>query len=228
MTRLPNLHLVRKISGAITYQFRVDDKDLGWALCTVNDATGELAVCSDWGNWQNLWGANPKHLGAENLTAFIANRCANDCHYLANKLTSPEQRNRFDPHETVRAFSRRLCERRLALGREYERMRWTTDPWHLDTFHGTPLTRELAREIWDRLHGELSDTRDTTLFVERFMQIDGYWHVSEEPWEQTQDTPDFCYTVLLESILPALVKACQDTVAERERERSSQEATASP
>lgn len=224
--KLPALRLVRTYAGAITYSFRVDN-DFGWALCTVNDMTGELAITSDWGNWSHAWSPNPKNLGAPTFTAFLA--CRADCYYLADKLTSRGQRERFDAAATVAELRRRLCESRLERGRRYAEMSWTKDPWALDVFYGQPLTKQLAREIWDDMDA-LLDVNDSTLFVERFMQIDGCGNVSEEPWEHTRHVPETSYTVLVEAILPALITACEATLAERaedDAERASQEITAS-
>lgn len=102
---------------AITYSFRAAPGEFGWACCTVNDATGELLITSDWGNWSHRWSADPKHLGAPSLTAFIGTR--GDVDYLARKLQREGKAGRrWSAAATARALRRRLCARRLEDGRE--------------------------------------------------------------------------------------------------------------
>jgi hypothetical protein len=88
MRQDPKLTLVEILTSARTYRFRSAEVLGGWALCTVNDSTGELLIVSDWGNWSCLW--NPKHLDSPSLTHFIADRRSYD--YLASKLMRGEFR----------------------------------------------------------------------------------------------------------------------------------------
>lgn len=184
---VPKLALTGRTT-ATTYHFRPEPRGFGWARCTVNDHTGELLIMSDWGHWSHRWSSDPNHLGHPTLTHFLGERAG--CDYLANKLTTREQRQRFDPGQTIASFRKMLCEHRLAL-RDIIRPR---------------LTRELARELWDEI-GDI-DADDATVFVERFMQIDSYAVIHDEPWEALEYKPTTEYTVLLHGILPALVEAC--------------------
>jgi hypothetical protein len=210
----PKLKLV-SVSSAVTYRFEPapedkENRDFGWALCTVNDTTGELSIQSDWGNWSHRWSANPNHLGAPTLTHFISNRSS--AHYLANKLSresGPRSGEEFDVDATIARFRRDLAERRLEEGRDGENRRkgYAGSP-----FDGKPLTCELAREIWDELGSLAECGRSADLFCERFFRIDGYAWVTEEPWERTIYSPTPAYKVLLGSILPALIEACRARV----------------
>lgn len=101
---------------ATTYSFRAEPGQFGWACCTVNDDTGELLITSDWGSWSHRWSADPRHLGAPTLTAFIGGRSGVD--YLARKLQNEGTNGRrWSAEATAAALRRRLCERRLEDGR---------------------------------------------------------------------------------------------------------------
>ena len=86
MREYPKLELTGT-SVAVAFHFRVNKPLGGWAICTVNDRTGELVVQSDWGNWAHRW--NTDHIGRPSLTHFIAERDPYHDHagdYLAAKL----------------------------------------------------------------------------------------------------------------------------------------------
>lgn len=236
LVRVPKL-VPTKITSATTYHFRVaDEHDIGWALATVNDETGELAIQSDWGNWAYRWSANPKHLGAPTLTHFLGNRGA--CHYLAGKLDpgqGPRTGSEFDVDETVKRLRRRLCEQRLEEARawiEYYRgdddapdvlvhpPDWATKKPYTGAYYerqGDPLTRGVARSIWDGLGSLLECGRSADLFCERYFRVHGYAWLTDEPWEHLVYAPTtFSHLVLLHSILPALVEACRKTIQQRD------------
>lgn len=121
MTREPLV--LTRVSTATTYHFRRDGRDFGWALCTVNDTTGELSIQSDWGSWSYRWHANPESLGAPSLTHFLADRTGVD--YIARKLQSEGTKAReFSPTKTAAALRRLLAERRLEDGREQIANAW--------------------------------------------------------------------------------------------------------
>lgn len=237
--RLP--HYVHKFActkvstGATTYHLRPDpDEPLaGWALATVNDATGELAIQSDWGNWSFRW--NIDHLGQPSLTHFIGRR--EGCHYLADKLTSREEREHFDSYKTAAHMQRELAKHRLEWGRDlinyYEGDEpedrddvGTDDPIrHLRTFkvwsralhqhEDWPLTRATARRIFDELE-ELRGEDSPERFVDAFFKIEGHDIISSEPWyDDLKYVPTPAYMQLLHGILPALVAACRARVEER-------------
>lgn len=230
MTRPPPiLRLVRTSTSSTTYEFRVVG-DLGWALCTVNDGTGELLITSDWGNWTNLWCASPHALGAATLTHFIAERNAVD--YLADKLLGRRGSSEFDVEGTVAYFRKQICTRRLADGQERNsRLRGYGDErdqaiairnGYLDKSYGGReyLTASAARYLWDEIESLGNDVSDDgspstlTLFVERFCQLGNYQLISEEPWEECQTRETHSSKILRLTILPALVGACRTKVQE--------------
>ena len=222
-------------STATTYHFRVEPlRSIGWALCTVNDGTGELAITSDWGNWAHRWHANPASLGHPTLTHFLGERAG--CHYLADKLTRREERERFDARETVKHMRRVLCEQRLEQGRAVIDYYRDEDPgdrldvaadwsehalgvegrevWCYGSKERWPLTKRTARDIFrrlDRLGGCLSAEE----FVQDFLRIGGHEWITDEPHYELRTRPTTEYMVLLHGILPALVEACAAEVKRR-------------
>ena len=100
--RTPELALVSAKNTATTYSFQTTGEGFkSWALCTVNDVTGELNIQSDFGNWSHRW--NTDALGSPTLTAFIGDR--SDVDYLASKLQSQRGGgNRWSAGATARAL----------------------------------------------------------------------------------------------------------------------------
>lgn len=204
MTHDPKLHLVSTITGARTYHFRSAEQLGGWALCTVNDTTGELLITSDWGNWAHRW--NPAHLGRPSLTHFIGDRSNYD--YLACKLLAEGKHSRvIDADATIKEWRQRLIENRREWGRlgvdaKLARLR--------DRY---PLTGGLAREIWDDIGALVDAEQNESVFIERAYQIEGFcdW-VSNEPWDSVLHKHSNEYLWLVEIILPVLVQACAETV----------------
>lgn len=118
MRSTPKFVLKSAKAAATTYSFETEGEEFkSWALCTVNDHTGEVLITSDWGSWSHRWHASPEALGAPTLTAFIGTRA--DVDYLARKLQK-EGRNGtcFSAPKTARELNRLLCARRLEDGRE--------------------------------------------------------------------------------------------------------------
>lgn len=119
-SKVPKLILTSAKAASVTYSFVTEGDETtfrSWALCTVNDQTGELFITSDWGSWSHRWHASPEALGAPTLTAFIGGR--SDVDYLARKLQNEGRAGvRFSSTGTVRELRRLLCARRLEDGRE--------------------------------------------------------------------------------------------------------------
>ena len=193
----PKLKLVATLTSARTYHFQSTEQLGGWALCTVNDATGELLIVSDWGNWAHLW--NPKHIGSPSLTHFIADREGYD--YLACKLLDRDDAWVLDADATIKKWRKRLCEQRLAVGRAGDDRR---------------LPHHLAREIWEDLGSLFEDERHEAIFIDHAYRIEGFsrW-ISEEPWEDTAHRHSHAYRLLVDFLLPALAAACAETVRSR-------------
>jgi hypothetical protein len=171
--------LLAATSTATTYRFTSPKPLGGWACCTVNDHTGEVCITSDWGNWAHRWNVN--HLGTPTLTDFIA---GGQWDYLARKLC--DHATEFDAEATVENLHRILIERR----RENR------------------IDRDTARYVWDQIECIGDDcTRNADLFYERLTTdavIDRA--IGESPWECGRERPTEEYKVLVEVILPALVK----------------------
>lgn len=199
----PHLTLVETTTSARTYYFRSTESLGGWALCTVDDKTGQLMIMSDWGNWSHMW--NPKHLGAPSLTHFIADREGYD--YFACKLLGRDGAWVLDADATIKKWRKHLCEQRLAEGREGA----DAPPYYL------PRERRLdahrAREIWDRLGSLFDDEQNETIFIEHALHIEGFtrW-ITNEPWEETSHEYSHPYRLLNDFLLPALAVACRQTL----------------
>jgi hypothetical protein len=215
--------LAKISSAAVTYHLRSVGAR-GWALATVNDQTGELSIKSDWGSWSHRW--NVDHLGSPTLTHFIAD-CAG-CDYLADKLTSREERTCFDVDATIKAMRSIICARRLEQGRAWnayyqdEDQRWdlagdaptwaeTKRVWCCGRMEQWPLTRSLARELFDDVGARRSELHSAVTvdgFITAFRRIDGSEWITDEPWEYLKYVPSRTYVQLLRGILPAVVAAC--------------------
>jgi hypothetical protein len=196
----PTLALLSTRTSATTYSFQTTGTGWrSWALCTVNDTTGELLITSDWGNWAYRW--NVAHLGSPSLTAFIGERDRGNVDYLAGKLQGRRGGQRFSAAKTVAAFRRMLCERRLEVGRS-----------RCDR-PGSWLDRGVARDIWDALDDIAADFgQSADLFIQKVYEMDGFTeHVCERPFDdiETEQTPED--RALRDLILPALIAACADT-----------------
>lgn len=213
--------LAKISSAAVTYHLRPVGAR-GWVLATVNDETGELSIKSDWGSWSYRW--NVCHLGAPTLTKFIAN-CAS-CDYLADKLTSREERTCFDVDATIKVMRAIVCARRLEQGREWNAYYQDEDPkdrwnlagdapawaetkrvWCCGRAEQWPLTRSLARELFDDV-GALRNADTADSVVSAFQRIDGSEWITDEPWEHLKYVPSRAYVQLFHGILPAVVAAC--------------------
>jgi hypothetical protein len=226
---------------ATTYVFQAVPGEFGWANCTVNDATGELSIQSDWGSWAHGWSPDPRHLGAPSLTAFIGNRC--DVDYLARKLQREGQGGRrWSPVMTARSLRGQLCRRRLGDGHEQLEARLDPDemcvgrtlydeaglplfsyryvnaPTWNDPHHKERLpylTSGTARRLWNligEMAGEVGCSSDR--FFEQVLKIDGFIdYVTGEPWEYgvSEQTPED--RALREIVLPALIQACRARAA---------------
>lgn len=195
------MNLVSTTEAARTYSFRGEHAT--WASCTVNDATGELLITSDWGNWSHRWDPSPGALGAPSLTAFIGTRGNVD--YLARKLQGggTTSGRRFSAEATARALRRLVCERRLEDGRR--------NAGQTPRLARSTMTDIDARRIWGQI-GEVADKYgySADLFFDRVQDIDGFAHfVAADPWEYTETEQTAEDRALREHVLPALIAACR-------------------
>jgi hypothetical protein len=226
------------VTTAVAYHFRTNIHG-GWAICTINDATCELNVQSDWGNWSYRWGGGKSGFGsvgegdaarARTLTEFIADRDA--AHYLADKLWGGGYGGRvFDAEETVKELRKLLCAKRLEDGRshvEYYRDEEPEDRVDVGTDdpkrYVMPVYKVRPRgcyqdEEWPLTKataralfdelGELDGCENGDRLIDRFFQIGGHAIVTEEPWEHIATVQAPAYAILLHGILPALVAECR-------------------
>lgn len=189
---------LRTRSAPTTYRFTPDPPVGGWALATVNDATGELSIQSDWGTWAYRW--HTAHLGpgrqsgdgVATLTEFLSCRSPDSCHYIADKLTSAEHclRWAFSAEKTLKYLKERVRE---------------------DAQLSESSITELLAEL-----DELPTTDDSRDFVDAFYQIDDHDKiVCDSPGEWIREELTGSYLVLLHRIIPALVEACNQTMIER-------------
>ena len=212
LVKPPVLELTGVEVQATTYRFRTTER-FGWAICTVNDVTGELLIVSDWGNWAHRWNPSPNQLGAASLTHFIGDRHAYD--YIAMKLLGRRGAVRFSAEETTKKLRHDLAVLRLEDGRC---LADASTEWKRATMVGTRGRKFIkayeARELWDAL-GELASdigpgdsASAETLYVERLLNLNHHEVLGQDLYEDMQHVPSPDYKILVGSILPALASAC--------------------
>jgi hypothetical protein len=121
-------------STATAYHFRGRG---GWAICTVNDATGELLIVSDWTDGCGFrW--HTAHLGCPTLTEFLAHDRGGHYDYLVGE--------RFSADETVKAMRERVLHLRRdgELTRGEARATWEA----LDDLRGCNDDREFFEGVF--------------------------------------------------------------------------------
>lgn len=210
----PKLHMTSAVRSSVTYSFRAAIP-FGWALCTVNDATGELLITSDWGNWSYRW-----HVGGFGdgiaLTAFIST-C--DVDYLARKLQGGIC-SAFSSEGTARALRRELCGRRLDDGRRQRKHGIDRADPGFSQPRGIRrlLTLREARELWERLDDTARGTADdpSAFYAELLDCPEFTSFVTETPWEYAVHEPIAGDRALRDSVLPALIEACHTVSARAE------------
>lgn len=184
------LQLIAVTRSATTYSLR-EVGGSGWVLATVNDGTGGLDISSSYGSWSYRWNT----AGLETrLTEFLAGSGA-DVDYLARKLLANDHSRTFSPRATITAIRRKLCERRLADGREAlaeriddpHELRWRGGGYYENGFpvyadrhtaravrlgapygrHPELLTKDKARNIWKQII-RFDGYFDERIFVEEY------------------------------------------------------------
>ena len=232
---LPTFTLASK-STATTYRFKVAEGSVdrsGWACCTVNDATGELSITSDWGNWAYRW--NVQHLGRGSdqkvvtLTYFLSDRTSYD--YLACKLCNRDEENQFDGDKTLAACREALLRARRNWMNTDERL-WLRET-HRFADDQEPLDKDLARQLWDEDLPSLCRDAECSgcpgdRFVEGFFGLNGAVWLTKEPWGLIRTSPSHAYLVLRDAILPALSAACGAEHAARTAPRAMQQEATAP
>lgn len=120
--------LKERLAGTIEgqarfYNFRFEPH--GWAIFTVNDATGELHIQSDWGDYSYRW--NTAALGHNaTLTSFLRDAGASD--YLVRKLFSGrphEERKQIDEKTTRQIMIKAAAELYRDCAIDKEQDGWT-------------------------------------------------------------------------------------------------------
>lgn len=178
-------------SEATAYHYIWDrgGSESGWAICTVNDASGELFIQSDWTDGcGHRW--NIDHLGAPSLTHFLA-RYVDDNSYLVGKLLRPERRRVFSSDLSAAIILRRLLEKRRSRA----------------------IDASEARAWWDEVEG-LYETEPANFHA---ALPEGLAEALEiEPWYETYAEEETTEAWALRTvILPALARSCREEVARR-------------
>lgn len=212
---LPTFRLA-SVTRATTYRLTVDKPLGGWACCTVNDATGELTIQSDWGSWSHRWNVTALG-GGQTLTEFISRDTSYD--YLAHKLMSDDQARCFSPDRTLEHLRERLRERRREwkTGWRPRGYKWSHERSHWDTEAHWDLDKDTANRLWDEDFPALvrdcdsySTQREAVhAFVEGFYRIEGFSLICDEPWDLVCTEDSHTYLILRDAILPALTLACR-------------------
>lgn len=134
------------VGAAAAYSFRWVEGFSSWAIFTVNDATGEFSIQSDWGNWSYRWNVGALG-GGKTLTQFLATCSGPD--YITNKLGHGEPRaftQEIDHDATINTWKAKILNARLL---NSQSRNWLAKQFgiEIDRF-ASPLEWNGAAEAW--------------------------------------------------------------------------------
>ncbi len=194
MDRKPLVATVIEIETADSYRFQFQDSRCRWAIFTLNNATGELAIQSDAGQWAHRWSMHgfteEERKSPKPLTMFLG-KCGPE--YVLDKLSYTQSKDLeqvFDEQATRKAIQGKILE----LRREGElpaimaRKAWTElKTWMQDHSFENDVERMRA---YDDLSIDLTLKNLATTFH-------GY-----ELWEFFQYKPSHIHDFLYHDLLP--------------------------
>lgn len=210
----PNLNqeVRAHVGTAAVYHFRWVGISSSWAIFTVNDATGEFNIQSDWGNWAYRW--NIDALGdGQTLTQFLAT--CSDPDYVTNKLGYGEPRSfsqEVDHETTIRTWKEKVLNARLMghglnLHKSVANLLGFKPDFYIDG-----LDREQAAEVWydlkcfDKCY-DLGQSEAEAVVAIGDMPSYGALYTflggnDFDIWESIKTRPSWAYTFLRECLLP--------------------------
>lgn len=226
---------------ADVYSFRFEEP-FGWAIFTVNNASGEFHIQSDWGSWQHRWPVG-ENLGRDSAAhakplAHFLGTCSG-AGYVVDKLGYGEPRtfrDTFSETQTKDSMRRMILGARLnspdvpsetsELMEELVKKRTGRE---LDSWYGDSLTHEDARYLWKNLDRWLSD-HDMKTEASQIMAVDDLRYrcpelydfltgkdesrnmIDREVWELFEYRPSWSYSFLYEVLLPFFFTHLRDNV----------------
>lgn len=171
MLEIPKVASVNVSEGTV-YTLRFDNT-FGWAVVVVSDATGMLAITSDWGEWAFRWNLRGMPEG-HTLTQFLA---TTDGDYVARKFLGAAARE-YDPDGTKREWKAQICRLRREgmINRLDARAAWSEvadfdfeqretfpdvpfieEPWEMSQSRDTNEYRAITRIVWPAFRDVLRD-----------------------------------------------------------------------
>jgi len=213
------------INSPTSYNFRFTEP-FGWANFTINDATGEFSIQSDWGNWSYRW--NVDALGKSStshekpLTHFLGTCSGPD--YVVDKLGYGEPRDfreRASGEATKRSIRRHILAARIYgvrtdvdadVDSNIKEIIEALTGETLPDYYEDGLSRADARGLWkdvDRwlrdhdLRGEASVMMALD-DLPRFPELQEFIPniCGDETWEVIEYEPSFAYVLLCYKLLP--------------------------
>jgi hypothetical protein len=218
-----NQEVKATVGTAAVYHFRWVGTYSAWAIFTVNDATGEFAIQSDWGNWAHRWNIDALG-GGQTLTQFLATCSGPD--YITNKLSYGEPRSftqEVDHEATIRAWKEKVLNARL-MGNGADLHKAVAKLFGFEPdFYIDGLDSEQAAEVWHELKrfGERydlgqSEAEAIVAIGDMFTSYDALYTFlggnEMEIWESIETRPSWAYTFLREFLLPFFFNYLRENV----------------
>jgi len=213
------------VGVAAVYHFRWVKEFSSWAIFTVNDATGEFAIQSDWGNWAHRWNTDALG-GGKTLTQFLATCSGPD--YITDKLSYGEPRSfrqEVDHEATIKMWKAKVLNARML---HCQSRGWLAKQFgiEVDRFADS-IEQEEAAEIWYELNRfaknydlSASEAEAAVAIGDMFTSYDVLYEFlggdELSIWESIETRPSWGYTFLRECLLPFFFNYLRENVVEPE------------